>query len=115
MRLESAPDYLSPVERFIPEYKIKYELSLEDRGRLEEYNQEDYPWYGSSFDCEGPLRPGESVDFEKIALEEGFDEFSRAALLYRVRGVSREKALEMELRKIRRMYEARRVGRLARH
>lgn len=95
-RLESAPDDLSLVDRFIPEYKIKYELSPEDRARLDEYNQNDGAWYGSSFDCEGPLRPGESIDFEKIALEEGFDELSRCVLLYRVRGVSREKALAME-------------------
>jgi hypothetical protein len=96
MRLESAPDDRSPVEMFGPEYKIRYELSPEDYARLAKYNQDDGAWYGSSFDCEGPLRSGESIDFEKIALEEGFDEFSRSALLYLVHGVSREKALAIE-------------------
>jgi hypothetical protein len=96
MRLEGVPDDLSAIDRFPPEYRVKYELSPEDRGRLDEYNHDDGAWYGSSFDCEGPLRSGESIDFEKIASEEGFDEFSRGALLYRVHGVSREKALAME-------------------
>ena len=72
VRLQNAPDYVPIAERFPPEYRRTYELSPED-----------------SDEAKG-------VPFEKIALENGFDEFSVRALMYRVRGVSQKNAFEME-------------------
>jgi hypothetical protein len=72
VRLQNAPDYVPITERFPPEYRGTYELSPEDGDEAKD------------------------VPFEKIALKNGFDEFSVRALMYRVRGVTQKNAFEME-------------------
>jgi hypothetical protein len=79
-RLSNVPECVPIADRFPEKYTLTFKLSPEDSADPDHFQRK-------------------AIHYERIAEDEGFDEFTRYVLLYRVRGISREKALRIELEK----------------